>query len=140
MRVLRMVVALLLVAGLAAAAKAAPIRDINVTEGPGWVRVNVATDGPVNHQIKHLPPGSEDYRSIVVDVWPAHIPGNMEPKSRLPVNQGLVAQVRVSQHTGNTVRIWIDVIAWPKYTVRTGSNGITIGLDAFHMRDEAAKR
>ncbi len=120
--------------GFVLPAHGAPLKDVKVTEGPGWVKVQITAAGPVHHRVKQLPPGTSDYRSIAIDVWPAYISSSYEPKSTLKVDHGLVAQVRVSQHTANTVRVWVDVIAWPKYCVQAGRYGVTLGIDSTHMQ------
>lgn len=141
----RWLLALLFTVGLAGLvttqAQAGVVSNVTVSEGPGWVKVNVHGSG-FSYNVKHLPPGTEDYRSIVLDVSPAVLPAGMEPKSSLPVNEGLVAQVRVRQYDGNTVRVYIDVIAWPKYKVGWVDGALQVGVDAYHMRaaDPAAPR
>ena len=56
----------------------------------------------------------------------ASIVAGMEPKTLVPVNDGLVAQVRVSQLEGGVVRVVTDVVNWPQYQVvrEGGSTGI----------------
>ncbi len=99
-------------------AQAAVVRNVVVSKATGqWVKVAVHTDGPVNYRIKELPPGAYDYRQVVMDVWPASIVAGKEPKAVLPVNEGLVAQVRVRQLKGGVVRIVADVVYWPEYQV-----------------------
>ncbi len=133
-------VVLLLAVGMVGAAHADMIRNVTVTEGPGWVKVKA--HGNVNYSVKHLPPGTDDYRSIAVDLYPAYINPNLEPKVKLPVDEGLVGQVRVRQISGNTVRVYVDVVAWPKYKVFKEAGGVVVGIDAYHMRadDPSASR
>ena len=119
---------------LTTAAHADMVRNVTVTEGPGWVKVNV--HGNFNYSVKHLPPGTDDYRSIAIDVYPAYINPRLEPKIKLPVDEGLVGQVRVRQLTGSTVRVYVDVIAWPKYDVMRVPGSVEVGIDAYHMRPE----
>ena len=128
------------IALVAGNASAGMVRNVTVSEGPGWVKVNV--HGAFNYQVKHLPPGNDDYRSIVIDCYPAYINPGLEPKVNLPVDEGLVGQVRVRQYDGNTVRVYIDVIAWPKYKVMQVPGGVQIGIDSYHMRsiDPSANR
>lgn len=108
-------------------AEAAAINNVVVSKLTGkWVKVEVRTAGPVNYRVTQLPPGAYDYRTVALDVWPAHIVAGKEPKAVLPVNEGLVAQVRVRQIAPGTVRIYTDVIYWPKYQVyrEGGTTGI----------------
>lgn len=126
--------ALVLVTCLALSASADVVRNVTATEGPDWVKIDIA--GAYNYTVKHLPPGSADYRSIVVDVHGASIAGGLEPKAVLPVDFGLVGQVRVRQ-IGSTVRIYIDVINWPQYQVIRTSNGVSVAMSAFKQRRSA---
>jgi hypothetical protein len=117
---------------LAGAAAAGPVHNVTASEGPDWVKVDI--HGSFNYTVKHLPQGSADYRSIAIDLSPAHIAGGLEPKALLPVNFGLVAQVRVREMGGGMVRVYIDVINYPEYTVTRTGNGVQIGLKAFKQR------
>lgn len=117
---------------LGGAASAGPVNNVTVSEGPDWVKVNI--HGSFNYSVKHLPQGGADYRSVAVDLSPAHIAGGMEPKAVLPVNYGLVGQVRVRELGGGVVRVYIDVINYPEYTVTRTGNGLQIGLKAFKQR------
>jgi hypothetical protein len=117
---------------LAAAAWAGPISNVTVSEGPDWVKVNI--DGSFNYSVKHLPQGSADYRSVAIDCYPAYIAGGLEPKAVLPVDFGLIGQVRVRQLGGGVIRVYIDVINYPEYTVTRTGNGVQVGLKAFTPR------
>lgn len=128
----RVSLALVLVACLAGAAWAGVVHNVTVSKGPDWVKVNM--QGSFNYSVKHLPQGSADYRSIAIDLYPASIASGMEPKAVLPVNTGLIGQVRVRQLTGSTVRVYIDVINWPEYTVTKTSNGVQVSLKAYKQR------
>lgn len=121
-----------LLVGLSCAAWAGPVTNVTASKGPDWVKVNVS--GNFNYSVKHLPQGSADYRSIVIDCAPAYISGGLEPKAVLPVNFGLVGQVRVRELRGGVVRIFIDVINYPKYTVTRTGNGVEVGIKAFQQR------
>lgn len=123
--------ALIMVACLAVGASADAIHNVTATEGPDWVKVNV--HGAHSYRVKHLPPGSADYRSIAIDFPGAYIAGGLEPKAALPVDFGLVGQVRVRQ-IGGMVRVYIDVINWPDYKVMNTGNGVTIAMRAFKQR------
>lgn len=123
--------ALVMIACLALSASADVVRNVTATEGPDWVKIDIA--GAHNYSVKHLPPGSADYRSIVIDVHGASIAGGLEPKAALPVDFGLVGQVRVRQ-MGSTVRVYIDVINWPQYKVFHTGNGVSVGVQAFKQR------
>ncbi len=125
---------LAMAAMITTSAWAGEVRNVTVTEGPGWVKVHA--HGSFNYSVKHLPQGNADYRSIAVDLSPAYINPRMEPKVTLPVDEGLVGQVRVRQLTGSTVRVYIDVIAWPKYKVMSVPGGVEVGIDAYHMRSD----
>ena len=119
---------------LSSAANAAVVRGVSVTKGKGWVRVTVNAPG-AGFRVHELPVGSAaGYRSIAIDVPNSYIAGGLEPKSRVPVNEGLVAQVRVKQ-LGGTVRVLVDVIAFPKYTWGHGPGGFSLGLHPYHMRE-----
>lgn len=123
--------ALVMVACLALTASADVIHNVTATEGPDWVKVDIV--GGHNYTVKHLPPGSADYRSIAIDIHGASIAGGLEPKAALPVDFGLVGQVRVRQ-IGSMVRVYIDVINWPDYQVMQGGSGVTVALRAFQQR------
>lgn len=123
--------ALLLVACVSLAASADVIHNVTATEGPDWVKVNI--QGAHSYSVKHLPPGNADYRSIAIDVHGASIAGGLEPKAVLPVDYGLVGQVRVRQ-MGSTVRIYIDVINWPDYVVSNTGGGLEVSMRAFSQR------
>jgi len=123
--------ALVLVACLAISASADIVHNVTTTEGPDWVKVHIA--GAHSYNVKHLPPGNADYRSIAVDIHGASIAGGLEPKAALPVNFGLVGQVRVRQ-MGSTVRVYIDVINWPEYKVVNTGDGVTVAIRAFMQR------
>lgn len=131
MRNLKLGLALILAACLSLAASADVVSNVTATEGPDWVKVHI--QGGHNYTVKHLPPGSADYRSIAVDIHGASIAGGLEPKAALPVNFGLVGQVRVRQ-IGSMVRIYIDVINWPEYEVIHTGGGVQVALKAFQQR------
>jgi hypothetical protein len=122
----------LMLACLTGAALAGPVSNVTVSKGPDWVKVNIT--GSFNYSVKHLPQGGADYRSVAVDLSPAYIAGGLEPKAVLPVNFGLVGQVRVRQLGGGVVRVYIDVINYPEYSVTRTGNGVQIGLRAFKQR------
>lgn len=123
--------ALLLVACVSLAASADVVSNVTATEGPDWVKVNI--HGGHNYSVKHLPPGSADYRSIAIDIHGASIAGGLEPKAALPVDFGLVGQVRVRQ-IGSMVRIYVDVINWPDYKVYSTGSGVEVAMRAFKQR------
>ncbi len=126
-RVLAVVVLLALAVTLYGVAQAAEVDNVVVSKLTGqWVKVAVHANGPLNYRVKELPPGTYDYRQVVLDVWPASIAAGLEPKTVVPVNDGLVAQVRVSQLKGGVVRVVADVVNWPEYQVvrEGGSTGI----------------
>lgn len=123
---------MLVLACLASVALAGPVHNVTVSEGPDWVKVNIT--GSFNYSVKHLPQGSADYRSIAVDLYPAHIAGGLEPKSVLPVDFGLVGQVRVRNIGGGVIRVYIDVINYPEYSVTRTGNGVQVGIKAFKQR------
>lgn len=126
-------VAALTAAGvICASANAAVVQSVSVTKGAGWVRVSVNAPGG-SYRVHELPVGTSAYRSIAIDVPNSSIVGGLEPKNRVPVNEGLVAQVRVKQMRG-FVRIYVDVVSFPKY--QTGHEGgqFVLGMDAYHMR------
>jgi hypothetical protein len=118
---------------LVTSAQAAVVNGVSVTKGHGWVRVNVHAPGG-SYRVHELPVGTSAYRSIAIDVPNSYIGGGLEPKQRVPVNEGLVAQVRVKQMRG-FVRVYVDVVSFPKY--QTGHDGGTfvLGMDAYHMRN-----
>ena len=131
---------LVAIAGLlacgASSAQAAVVRGVHVTKGKGWVRVTVDAPG-ASFSVKELPVDrSADYRSIAIDVSGASIAGGLEPKTRVPVNEGLVSQVRVKQWHGN-VRVLVDVIAFPRYSTSQEGGALVLGVDTYHMRDAA---
>ena len=131
MRNLKLGLALIMVACLSLAASADVVGNVTASEGPDWVKVNI--DGAHNYSVKHLPPGSADYRSIAIDIHGASIAGGLEPKAALPVNFGLVGQVRVRQ-IGSMVRVYIDVINWPEYKVIKTGSGTQVAIKAFMQR------
>ncbi len=123
--------AILLVACLASSAMADVVSNVTASEGPDWVKVNI--HGGHNYTVKHLPPGSSDYRTIAIDVHGASIAGGLEPKAVLPVNFGLIGNVKVRQ-MGSSVRILIEVINWPEYEVMETGNGVQVALKAYIQR------
>ena len=131
MRNLKLGLALIMVACLSLAASADVVRNVTASEGPDWVKIDI--HGAHNYTVKHLPPGSADYRSIAIDIHGASIAGGLEPKAALPVNFGLVGQVRVRQ-IGSMVRVYVDVINWPEYKVINTGSGIQVAVKAFKQR------
>ena len=121
-----------------APADAATVRGVKVTKGHGWVRVTVDAPG-ASYSVKELPVGDAAYRSIVIDIPGSFIAGGLEPKNKVQVNEGLVGQVRVKQW-GGTVRVYVDVIAFPKYKVAHSNGQVVIGIDTAHMRTGTALR
>lgn len=116
-------------------AQAAVVTNVVVSKVTGaWVHVAVETSGPVNYSVKELPAGTYDYRQVVLDVWPASIVAGKEPKSILPVNEGLVAQVRVRQMPGGVVRIVTDVVNFPKYKVVREGSSTGLVFQAYQQR------
>jgi len=122
--VLSVVVLMALAVSLYGVAQAAEVTNVVVSKATGsWVKVAVQANGPLNYRVKELPPGTYDYSQVVLDVWPASIVAGKEPKAILPVNDGLVGQVRVSQLKGGVVRVVTDVLHWPEYqVVREGNS------------------
>lgn len=121
----------------APAADAATVHGVHVTKGQGWVRVTVDAPG-ASYSIKQLPVGKSAYRSLAIDIPGSSIAGGLEPKNKVPVNQGLVGQVRVTQ-LGSTVRVYVDVIAYPKYKVAHSGGSIVLGIDSSHMQDQRTR-
>jgi hypothetical protein len=118
---------------LCASANAAVVHGVSVTKGAGWVRVSVNAPGG-SYRVHELPVGTSAYRSIAIDVPNSSIVGGLEPKNRVPVNEGLVAQVRVKQMRG-FVRIYVDVVSFPKYQTGRDGGSFVLGMDAYHMRN-----
>lgn len=117
---------------LAGTAWAGEVHNVTVSEGPDWVKVNI--HGSFDYRVHHLPTGSSGYRSIAVDLWPANLPSGMEPKAALPVDFGLVGQVRVRQLSSGMVRVYIDVVNYPAYEVVRTGNGLQVAVKAFRQR------
>jgi len=126
------VAALAVVGAIVSQADAAAVHSVSVTKGPGWVRVNVHAPGG-NYRVHELPVGNSAYRAIAIDVPGGYIAGGLEPKNKVPVNSGLVAQVRVKQMRG-FVRVYVDVIAYPKYSYSYSGGSLVLGMDANTMR------
>lgn len=118
--------------GLSASVDAAEVRGVTVTKGQDWVRVSVSAPG-AEYRVRELPVGSSAYRSLAIDVPNSYISGGLMPKARVPVNEGLVAQVRVKQMR-SFVRVYIDVLSFPKYQVGHIDGQLVIGMDTKHMR------
>lgn len=113
-------------------ADAAVVSGVSVTKGADWVRIYVNAPGG-SFRVHELPVGNAAYRSIAIDVPNGYIAGGLEPKSRVPVNKGLVAQVRVKQMRG-FVRTYVDVIAFPKYQTAYTGSGLVLGINSPYMR------
>src|ERR1017187_5727295 len=120
----------------APAADAATVHGVHVTKGAGWVRVSIDAPG-ASYSVRELPVGDAAYRSIAIDLPDSYIVGGLEPKNKVAVNSGLVGQVRVKQ-LGSTVRVYIDVIAFPKFTIANVGGNLLIGIDTYHMRGKDA--
>ncbi len=117
---------------LCMSANAAGVHGVSVTKGAGWVRVSINAPGGSYH-VHELPVGTSAYRSIVIDVPNSSIVGGLVPKQRVPVNEGLVAQVRVAQMSG-FVRVYVDVVSFPKYQTGHEGGNFVLGMDPYHMR------
>lgn len=117
---------------LCASANAAVVSGVSVTKGHGWVRVNVHAPGG-SFRVHELPVGPSAYRSIAIDIPNSSIAGGLEPKRVVPVNEGLVAQVRVKP-MGGFVRVYVDVVAFPKYQIGREGGDFVIGINPYHMR------
>jgi hypothetical protein len=135
---MRVLLTLVLAVGLAGwvglrAVQAAAISNVTVSKGAKHIYVKVQATGPISYRVHHLPPGADDYRNIVVDVSPAHIVAGKEPMSKLAVDEGLVANVRVRPH-GGAVRVFVDVIAWPYYWVNSDGSSVTLKIDPYHEK------
>lgn len=109
----------------------AEVRGVSVTKGKGWVSVNIRAAG--GFKVHELPVGTAAYRSIAVDI-PGYIAGGLEPKGKTPVNEGLVGQVRVKQ-LGGMVRVYIDVLSFPKYSYGFHDGAFHVDIDSYHMRN-----
>ena len=118
---------------LCAQANAAVVSGVSVTKGKGWVRLNIHAPGG-SFRVHELPVGTSAYRSIAIDIPNSSIVGGWEPKQRLPVNEGLVAQVRVKQ-MGGYVRVLVDVVSFPKYQTGFNNGNFVLGMDPSHMRN-----
>ncbi|MFN8610289.1 MAG: hypothetical protein U0931_22320 [Vulcanimicrobiota bacterium] len=118
---------------LCAQANAAVVSGVSVTKGKGWVRLNIHAPGG-SFRVHELPVGTSAYRSIAIDIPNSSIVGGWEPKQRLPVNEGLVAQVRVKQ-MGGYVRVLVDVVSFPKYQTGFNNGNFVLGMDPYHMRN-----
>ncbi len=134
------ILTLLMAIGLASfvghqAVEAAAITNVTVSKGAKHVYVKVQANGGISYTIHHMPPGADDYRNIVVDVSPAYIVPGKEPMSKLSVDEGLVANVRV-RPMGGTVRVFVDVIAWPNYQVFSDGSSVTLKIDPYHQRSK----
>jgi len=122
-----------LAASSSPSANAATVNGVSVVKGKGWVRVSISAPG-ASYSVKELPVNGSGYRSIVIDVPGSSIRAGLEPKSRVPINEGLVAQVRVTQH-GSGVRVYVDVLSFPKYRVSQGGGEFNLAMDSYKMRD-----
>ncbi|MCR5662672.1 MAG: hypothetical protein K6G50_11195 [bacterium] len=132
--VLSIAAVLLLASALYGVANASGLYDVIITKASGqWVKIGVKAYGPVNCKVRELAPDVYNYRQVVMDVWPATFSG-VEPKELIPVNDGLVAQVRLEQLTDDVVRIYADVIYWPKYEVVYENGMPQLVLYSFNQR------
>lgn len=101
------------------------ITGLKVSEGANTVKIDIASNGSVQHRTKtQAQPG----KAIIVDVFPAKLGSGV--KTDYAVNRGLVSNVHVKQYTDNTVRITVDAISLPEYKVTTGAGnqGLTLNV------------
>lgn len=99
------------------------ITGLKVSEGANTVKIDIASNGSVQHRTKtQAQPG----KAIIVDVFPAKLGSGV--KTDYAVNRGLVSKVHVKQYTDNTVRITVDAISLPEYKVTAGAGNQGLSL------------
>jgi len=101
------------------------VTDLKVVEGANTVKIEIVSNGPVQHRAKSI---AQPNKAVVIDVFPAKLGPNV--KATYSVNKGLVSNVRVKQYTDNTVRVTVDAVSLPDYKIVTsnGSKGLTVAV------------
>lgn len=130
----RFLVAFLVLVGVASAVSAeGTVTDVKVVGGSNQVRIEVSASGPVQHRAKAL---TQPQNQIIVDVFPAKLGKSV--KGDMPINKGLVSNASVKQLTDNTVRITVNTISLPEYTVRKGDKGLTLAVSTTDIAEAKA--
>jgi type IV pilus assembly protein PilQ len=111
------------------------VTDLKVVEGANTVKIEIVSNGPVQHRAKSI---TQPGRAIVIDVFPAKLGSGV--KALYTVNKGLVSNVRVKQYTDNTVRVTVEAVSLPEYQIVTssGSTGLTVAVSTSTMAEGKA--
>jgi type IV pilus assembly protein PilQ len=111
------------------------VTDLKVVEGAGTVKIEIVSNGPVQHRAKSI---TQPGKAIVIDIFPAKLGSGV--KALYTVNKGLVSNVRVKQYTDNTVRVTVEAVSLPEYQIVTssGSTGLTVAVSTSTMAEGKA--
>jgi len=111
------------------------VTDLKVVEGANTVKIEIVSNGPVQHRAKSI---TQPSKAVIIDVFPAQLGPNV--KASYAVNKGLVSNVRVKQYTDNTVRVTVEAVSLPEYQVVTssGSKGLTVAVSTSTMAEGKA--
>jgi type IV pilus assembly protein PilQ len=111
------------------------VTDLKVVEGANTVKIEIVSNGPVQHRAKSI---TQPGRAVIIDVFPAKLGSNV--KALYAVNKGLVSNVRVKQYTDNTVRVTVEAVSLPEYHVVTSSDykSLTVAVSTSTMAEGKA--
>ena len=111
------------------------VTDLKVVEGANTVKIEIVSNGPVQHRAKSI---TQPGKAVIIDVFPAKLGAKV--KALYAVNKGLVSNVRVKQYTDNTVRVTVEAVSLPEYKVVTSSDskGLTVAVSTSTMAEGKA--
>ncbi len=114
-----------------AVAQAATVTGVQVQDSNGKLEVTVAASGAVQYKAKNLAD------KIVVDVFPAKLKDGVVTSQA--INKGLVENLKVEQYDANTVRVLVDVISQPEYSVYTANNQVFLAVSTSEIANPGGK-
>lgn len=115
----------------AQAADSATVNGVKVSNGKsGMLNIDVQATAPV--RFKSTRPSG---KLVVVDVFPAVL--DPAANSTTNVNSGLVEKVSLSQQSSDTVRVSIQVLSQPEFTVVPGAanRGVCVAVSSVPAKD-----
>ncbi len=86
------------------------VKSIRYWSGGAYTRIVIDQDKPIKFQVQEL----KNPDRLVFDLMNAHV-GNSVNKDPLPVNDGILKQVRASQHAPDAVRVVLDLASIKSY-------------------------
>ena len=109
------------------------VSAVKVVGSGSKVRIEISASGTLQHRAKAI---TQPRNQIIVDLFPAKLGGNVA--GDMEINKGLISNATVKQLDADTVRVTVNAISLPEYSVTTGAKGLTLAVSTADIAEAKA--